>query len=154
VDGQREFVSIDPMQRWNLTFTAGAVAASLALATPAVAAGVAVGGAIEAMNFRALHRSAKRLFAGELAGAGGWSSVFGVRFLLLAVGIGAAIAVGAHPVGLLIGLSLIVPATLLEAWRTRPPIIAGLPALAPDDPSWDRWDPWLARECGDDEESP
>ena len=145
-------MSIDPMQRWNLTFVAGAVAAALALATPAVAAGVAAGGAIEAMNFRALHRSAKQLFAGELAGAGGWSSAFGVRFLLLAVGIGAAIAVGAHPVGLLIGLSLIVPATLLEAWRTRPPIVAGLPALAPDDPSWDRWDPWLARERGDDDE--
>jgi hypothetical protein len=148
-------VSIDPTQRWNLTFTAGAVAASLALATPAVAAGVAVGGAIEAMNFRALHRCAKRLFDGELAGAGGWSSAFGFRFLLLAVGIGAAIAVGAHPVGLLIGLSLIVPATLLEAWRTRPAVVEGLPALAPDDPSWDRWDPWLARERGDDdEESP
>ena len=78
-----------------------------------------------------------------------------IRFLLLAVGIGAAIVVGAHPVGLLIGLSLIVPATLLEAWRTRPPVVEGLPALAPDDPSWDRWDPWLARERGDDDvESP
>ncbi len=60
MNGERELVSIDPMQRWNLTFTAGAVAASLALATPAVA----VGGAIEAMNFRVLHRCAKRLFAG------------------------------------------------------------------------------------------
>jgi hypothetical protein len=145
-------VSIDPMQRWNLTLTAGAAAASLALATPAFAAGVAIGGTIEAINFRALHRAAKRLFAGELAGAGGWSTTFGVRFLLLAVGIGAAIAVGAHPVGLLIGLSLIVPATLLEAWRTRPPVVEGLPALAPDDPSWDRWNPWLARERDDDDE--
>jgi hypothetical protein len=141
------------MQRWNLTFTAGAVAASLALATPAFAAGVAVGGALEAINFRALHRSAKRLFAGELLGAGAWSSTFGVRFLLLAVGIGVAIGAGAHPVGLLIGLSLIVPAALLEAWRTRPPVLDGLPALPPDDPGWDRWNPWLARERGEDDEA-
>jgi hypothetical protein len=148
-------VTIDPMQRWNLTFTAGAAAASLVLATPAFAAGVAVGGAIEAINFRALHRSAKRLFAGELAGAGGWAPAFGLRFLLLAVGIGAAIVGGAHPVGLLIGLSLIIPAALVEAWRTRPPVLGGLPALQPEDPSWDRWNPWLARERGeDDEETP
>ena len=145
-------MTIDPMQRWNLTFTAGAAAASLVLATPAFAAGVAVGGAIEAINFRALHRSAKRLFAGELAGAGGWAPAFGLRFLLLAVGIGAAIVGGAHPVGLLIGLSLIIPAALVESWRTRPPVLGGLPALPPDDPSWDRWDPWLARERGEDDE--
>jgi hypothetical protein len=141
------------MERWNVTFAVGAVAASLAVATPAFAAGVAAGAALEAINYRALHRSAKRLFAGQLLGAGGWTSAFGVRFLLLAVGIGVAIGVGAHPVGLLVGLSLIVPATLLEAWRTRPPVLEGLPALPPDDPAWDRWDPWLARERGEDDEA-
>jgi hypothetical protein len=31
-------------------------------------------------------------------------------------------------------------------------VVADLPALAPEDPSWDRWDPWLARERDQDED--
>ncbi len=59
--------------------------------------------------------------------------------------------VGAHPVGLVIGLSTIIPAAILEAWRARPLIESAATGLAPDDPAWDRWNPWLARERAEDE---
>jgi hypothetical protein len=71
---------------------------------------------------------------------------FGLRFVLLAGAIWAALALGAHPVGLLIGLSLFVPGVLLAAWRARPAPDPEAPALAADDPSWEAWNPWLARE--------
>jgi hypothetical protein len=68
------------------------------------------------------------------------------------IGIGAALYFGAHPVGLLIGLSLIVPAAIIEAWRARPAVNPEAPQLAPDDPDWERWNPWLAREREESEE--
>jgi hypothetical protein len=46
----------------------------------------------------------------------------------------------------LIGLSLIMPTTLWWAWQNRPAADPDAPALAPDDPVWDSWNPWLARE--------
>ena len=145
-------MTVAAMQRWNLTFTAGAVAASLAVATPVFALSVAVGAALEAVNLRALGRWAELLFSGQLAGARGWSIGFGTRFLLLAVGVGSAIFLGAHPVGLVIGLSLVVPAAVIAAWRARPPVVEDAPALSPDDSSWDRWNAWLAREDPDEDE--
>jgi hypothetical protein len=72
--------------------------------------------------------------------------VFALRFGLLVIGIGAALAFGAHPVGLLVGLSLIMPAAILEAWRARPPFDPRAPSLPPDDPGWELWDAWRARE--------
>ncbi len=139
-------MSIDPIERWNLAISASAVATSLALATPAFATSLAVGAALEAANFRALRRSSQFLFWGVLPGQRAWAAVFGLRFLLLATGIGAALYFGADAVGLLVGLSLIIPATLIETWRSRPPIDPNAPCLDADDPSWDRWNPWLARE--------
>jgi hypothetical protein len=139
-------MSIDPIERWNLAISAGAVATSLAVATPAFATSLAVGAALEAANFRALRRSAQFLFWGVLPNQRAWAAVFGLRFALLAIGICAALYFGADAAGLLIGLSLIMPATILEAWRTRPPIDPNAPRLADDDPIWDRWNPWLARE--------
>jgi hypothetical protein len=72
------------------------------------------------------------------------------RFGLLKMG--SARRFGAHPLGLLLGLSLIMPAAIFEAWRARPPLDPSAPALAPDDPSWDRWNPWLARESDPSDE--
>ena len=66
--------------------------------------------------------------------------------MLLGAVIFFAIRAGVHPVGLVVGLSLIVPASVLAAWRARPPLVADAPALAPDDPEWERWDAWRARE--------
>jgi hypothetical protein len=140
-------ISIDPIERWNIAISAGAVATSLALATPAFATSLAC----------ALRRSAQFLFWGVMPGQRAWAAVFGLRFSLLAVGICAALYLGADAAGLLIGLSLVMPATLIEAWRSRPPIDASARRLEDDDPSWDRWNPWLARESKpsdeDEEES-
>lgn len=137
------------MERWNLGLSAGTVAASYVLVSPRFAVGVAAGAAIEAMNFRGLRRSSELFFDGRL---GNWQAGFALRFGLMAAGMVAAFYLGAHPIGLLVGLSVVVPASIIGAWRARPPITPDAPSLPPDDPSWDRWDPWLARERDDDEE--
>jgi hypothetical protein len=139
-------VNLDPIERTNLTLSAGAAALSLALAPPAFAASLLAGAALELVNFRGLRRSAAAFLGGEIPGSSGYSAVAGLRFLLLAVGIATALGLGAHPVGLVIGLSLIMPAAVIEAWRHRPPVEPDAPRLAADDPDWDRWDAWLARE--------
>jgi hypothetical protein len=61
---------LDRVERLNLTLSAGAVAASLALTTPHFTASLAVGAALEAANFRALRDTGKRLVSGELVAAG------------------------------------------------------------------------------------
>lgn len=142
-------MTIDPIERLNLTLCAGAVAASWAWASPGFAWSLAAGAALETVNFRGLRRSSEAFFAGGLPR---WSVGFSLRFVGLTLGIAAAVWAGAHPVGLLVGLSLIVPAAIVEAWRRRPPVLEDLPALAPDDPSWDRWNPWRAREREPDED--
>jgi hypothetical protein len=146
-------VSIDPIERTNLTLSAGAVAASFALASPGFAASLAFGALLEAWNFRGLRRSAQFLFWGEIHGSRGWLGVYALRMGLLVVGIGAALYFGAHPIGLLIGLSLIMPATVIEAWRARPRVDPTAPSLPESDPGWERWNPWLARERDPEEES-
>lgn len=139
-------MKIDPIERTNFALSAGAVAASLVLATPAFALSLGFGALLEAVNFRGLRRAAQFLFWGEIASSRGWQAVFALRFGLLVIGIGSALAFGAHPVGLLVGLSLIIPAAVFEAWRARPAIDPNAQALPDDDPSWERWNAWLARE--------
>lgn len=138
-------MSIDPIERINLTLSAGAVATALAVASPGFAASVAVGALLEAWNFRGLRRSAGILLFGQIR-PGGWLGVYSMRMGLLAVGIGTALYLGADPIGILVGLSLIVPACLIEAWRALPRADSSAPALAEDDPAWERWNPWFARE--------
>ena len=142
------------MERLNFGISAGAVAAGFALASPAFATSLALGAAIEALNFRALRAGANQLFAGNLVAGKAWAMGFGVRFAFLAVAISLAIGAGAHPVALAIGLSTTIPAVVIGAWLQRPAIDPNAPALAADDPSWDVWNPWLARErdVADDEE--
>jgi hypothetical protein len=139
-------MSIDPIERTNLTLSAGAVAASLAFGATAFALSLAIGAALEAFNFRGLRRSAQFLFWGQINGSGPWLGVYSLRMSLLVIGIGAALYFGAHPVGLVVGLSLIMPAAVIEAWRARPPLDPTAPALPEDDPSWERWNAWFARE--------
>jgi hypothetical protein len=141
-------MGMERVERLNLAVSAGAAAAGYALVSPAFAAGVAAGAAIEAVSFRHLLRSGRQLFEGRSLG---WGAGFGLRFALLGTGIAGALWAGAHPIGLVLGLSLILPLVVVEAWRNRPPIDPGAPALPQDDPSWDRWNPWLAREREDDE---
>jgi hypothetical protein len=145
-------VTLDPIQRLNLKISAGAVAISLVVVSPLFAISMLVGALLEAFNFHGLRRSAQFLFWGEIVGGRRWAGVFALRFSLLALGIIAAMYVGADPVGLVIGLSLVMPAAVIEAWRTRPPIDPNAPALPADDPSWDRWNAWLARERAEDDD--
>jgi len=137
---------LDSVERLNLTLSAGAVAASLAVASPQFATGLALGAAIESINFRVLRNASLRMFNGDLAVGRAWIAGFGLRFVALAVAISFALRSGAHPVGLVLGLSLIVPAVIAAAWRERPAIGSPEPGPPPDDPSWDSWDAWLARE--------
>jgi len=139
-------MQIDPIERMNLAFSAGAVAVSAALATPLFAFSIAIGAALEAFNFRGLRRQSQFLFWGQIMSGGVWTGVYGLRFGLLLIGICSALYFGADPAGLLIGLSIIMPAAVVEAWRTRPAIDPTAPALPPDDAAWERWNPWLARE--------
>lgn len=139
---------------WNWVFCAGASAASLALVSPRFAASLLLGAALETLNFRSFWRSSERLFGLENASRVALGA-FGLRFVLLAAALYFALQVGAHPVGLVVGLSMIIPAVVLAAWRARPEPGVALPPPPPDDPSWDEWNPWTARERAprdDDEE--
>jgi len=134
------------MESLNFGISAGAVAAAFALASPVFAASLAFGAAIEAANFRALRAAANRMFFGDLAMGKLWAASFGLRLGFLAIAISLALNAGAHPVGLVIGLSTTIPAVVLGAIYMRPPVLETGPAPPPDDPSWDAWNPWLARE--------
>ena len=135
----------DTTERLNLTIAGGAIAAAAAFASPLFAVSLALGAVLEVANFRALRRSTEAIFSGQLGGARGWSAGFGLRFAFLAVAMTVAIGAGAHPVGLVIGLSTIVPAVVIAAFREEIPVAtSSLPVPPPDDPSWDEWNPWTA----------
>jgi hypothetical protein len=134
------------MERLNLGISAGAIAVSLAVASPLFSGSLALGVALEAVNFRALHVSSARLFSGELRGGRPWVMLLAMRLTMLLGSTGVALAAGAHPIGLLIGVSTIVPAALIGAWLMRPPIDPSAPSLPPDDPSWDLYSVWRAEE--------
>lgn len=137
---------------WNLAFSAGATAAGYAMVSPRFAMGLALGAVLEVLNFRSLFSSCERIFLSGMPGAGPAVAAFGARFGLLALVIMAALWAGTDPAGLLVGLSLIMPAAVLAAWRARPPIDPDARALPEDDPAWDLWNPWLAREQDPDQE--
>lgn len=141
-------MNLERVERLNLGMSAGAIAASFALASPHFATSLAVGATLEALNFGALHRGAKLFFAGGFSGAGPWVGLFGLRFVLLAAGIFFTMAAGANPIALVIGLSIAMPAVLLDAWLNRPPVVdpATLPALDAEDPGWDRYSVWRGDE--------
>ena len=149
------------MQTLNLAFSAGATVATAALVSPRFAGSLALGAVLEAVNFRSLRRAGELSVRAQLgepdAGATGLVlASFGARFAMLAIAIGVALYAGAHPVGLVAGLSMIVPAALIAAWRVRPVDVPAQenpnPPLAADDPEWDRWNSWLAREREEEDE--
>lgn len=139
-------LTLHPMERLNLGISAGALAVSLAVASPAFSGSLALGVALEAVNFRALRESSARLFSGEIQGGRMWALLFALRLVMLLGSMGVALAAGAHPIGLLIGVSTIVPAALIGAWVMRPPIDPAAPSLPPDDPSWDLYSVWHAAD--------
>ncbi len=132
------------IERLNFGLSAGAVAASFALASPGFAASLAAGALIEAINFRGLHAAARRFFAGDLGGPGLWLGVVALRLGILGAALVVAIGAGAQPVALTIGLSLVMPAVLIDAWRNRPEVQEqpDYPVPAPENPAWDRFSIW------------
>lgn len=144
---------LEASERVNLTLSAGAVAASFAVAEANFAASLALGAALEAVNLHGLNASARTLFSGGVGGSGPWVGAFGLRFGVLAVGIALALRAGADPLGLIVGLSLAIPATVYWAARNRPAVVPAeqLEALPPDDPSWDRYSIWRCREVEPEE---
>ena len=139
-------MTLDPVERTNMVLSAGAIGASLLLGSTGFTLSLAAGVALEAWNFRSLRRSAEFLFGGQITGGRGWLGVYSLRTSLLLGAIAAVLYLGANPIGLVIGLSTVIPAMLIEAWRARPPVDPSAPALADDNPTWERWNPWLARE--------
>jgi len=111
------------VERLNLGLSAGAVAASLALVTPHFAGSLAAGALLEALNLGAIHRGAQRFFSGESSSTRAWIGVFSLRFLMLGAAIFVTMQAGANPAALLIGLSIAMPATLIDAWINRPPVL-------------------------------
>lgn len=144
--------SLHPMERMNLTLSTGGMAAMFAFAPGGFATSYALGVALEAVNFRALVACSARLFSGELAGGRPWAAMMAMRLFVLCSALAVALWGGAHPLGLLAGVSTVVPAIAVAAWIHRPQGDTPLPALAPDDPSWDRWSVWRAGEIEIDEE--
>lgn len=143
----------ESIERLNLAFSVGAVATSAIVASPLFTASLALGALLEVVNFRAMRRASELLFAGTLQGARPWTALFALRFAFLGAVMFVAIEAGAHPIGMLLGLSAIVPASIIVAARTRPPVANScVDVPPPDDPSWDNWNAWLARERTDMEE--
>jgi hypothetical protein len=145
-------MTLDPIERTSLALSLGATAVAGALATPFFALSLAAGAAMAAINFHAMRTSAVAVFKGELQNRMVWQALFAIRFLFLALAMGIATFAGVDPTGLAMGLSVVVPAALIEAWWNRPPIDPNAPALDADDEAWDRWNPWLVREMEPSEE--
>ncbi|MCG8589983.1 MAG: hypothetical protein MJE66_11900 [Proteobacteria bacterium] len=141
---------MDATERVNLSIAGGAIATSAALAPPVFTVSLVLGAFMEAVSYRALRRSTEAFFAGQ---GGSWSAGYGLRFGFIALGMTIALAAGAHPVGLVLGLSTVVPAVIIAAFRQPPPeVSAEATVLPPDDPAWDDHNPWLARDIHRDDE--
>jgi hypothetical protein len=133
-----------PAEKLNIGISTGAVAASLAIASPHFAGSLAIGAALETLNFRFLHRTGEALFSGVVNGGGSWVSLLALRLALVLAGIVVAMLGGADPIGLVIGLSLAMPATVAAAVWYRPAILPqeAQPAVDPEDPIWDDYSVW------------
>ena len=142
------------IERYNLAFCAGGLAAAFALGSPRFAVSLLLGALLASANLRGIWRYSEIVLGVGKASEGSRLPAlgFGVRFILLGAVLWVALSAGAHPIALLLGLSLIVPSVVIAAWRNRPEVLEGLPGLASDDPEWDMWNPWLARERDPDED--
>lgn len=147
-------MQLESTERLNMGLSAGAIAACFAISGSHFASSVALGAVLEALNFRFLNGTARAVFDGTVGNERMWLAVFGLRFSMLAVGIGASLWAGVDPLGLVIGLSLVMPAVVISAIKNRPPVIESAPLapLPPDDPSWDQYSIWRAGEVVPGEE--
>lgn len=130
---------------WQAAIGAAAALAAFALAPPKFALSLLLGAALQTLNFRGLFGLARTAFAQEARAASG----FALRLPIFGVLVFIAIKAGVDAAGLLVGITTLVPAVVIAAWQSRPRDAADLntlPALSPEDPSWDLYSPWLARE--------
>lgn len=146
-----EFIQERAVVRWSIAFFTLACVLAWSLSYPRLVPGIALGAALALLNFHALFAFSRRV----LFRSGGGGTWFALRFLLLGGALWLALALGADPVGLLIGLSLPIPAVVTAAFQVRPkPAPAAAAELAPpcDEEEWEKWNPWFARERIDAEE--
>lgn len=143
---------LDAVERTNAALALGLLVVAALSSSPRFTGSLAAGVLISAVNYRALRRAVDRLFAGELPSGRAWTAGYGLRFFFVGAAMLAALYTGADPIGLVIGLSTVVPAVVIAAWRFPPASFPSPEAPPPDDPSWDRWDPWRAREREEPEE--
>jgi hypothetical protein len=130
---------------WHAAISAAAALPAFALATPKFAFSLLLGAALQTLNFRGLFGLAQSALAQQARAASG----FALRLPLFGALVFVAIRSGVDAAGLLASITTLVPAVLVAAWQSRPrdaADAAALPALAPDDPSWDQYSLWLARE--------
>lgn len=130
---------------WHAAITAAAALVAFAIAPPKFALSLLLGAALQTLNFRGLFGLARGALVQESRAASG----FALRLPLFAGLVFLAIQVGVDAGGLLVGITTLVPAVVISAWQARPRDSVdprALPALAPDDPSWDQYSLWLARE--------
>jgi hypothetical protein len=130
---------------WHAAISAAAALAAFALATPRFALSLLLGAALQTLNFRGLFGLAQSAFANQARAASG----FALRLPLFGGLVFVAIQAGVDAGGLLAGITTLVPSVVIAAWQARPRDAAdvnALPALAADDPSWDQYSLWLARE--------
>lgn len=145
-----------PAEKVNLGLSAGAVATSFAVASPLFASSLAVGATLGSVNFRFLHTTAEAVFQGAVQ-SGTWVVVLAFRLALVFAGICAAMLLGADAIGLVIGLSIVMPASVAAAVWLKPAHVVTPPgpAVAPDDPIWDDYSVWRpnreARRRNDDD---
>ncbi len=132
-----------PIEQLNLALSAGAVATAALVASPGFAASVAVGAFLEGLSFRGLSVASKAFFRGVVRGQLVWLLLLGMRLGAVGTLLYFAVRLGADPVGLLVGLSVILPATVVGSLRLRPAIDPEAAALPPEDePDWG-WDAHL-----------
>lgn len=112
-----------PIEHLHVFLSAGAVAGAAVFASPHFALSVGVGALLEGFNFRGLSLASHALFRGALRGGTAWLVLLVLRLGLVGALLFAAIRFGGiDPIGVLVGLSVVLPASVIGAWRIRPPI--------------------------------
>ncbi len=145
---RKDTVTTRPIEQLNVALSAGAVAGAAVLVTPHFAMSVAVGALLEVLNFRGLAIASGALFRGALQGSAAWLLLLALRLGLVGAALYGAIRFGGvDPVGVLIGLSVVLPASLIGAWRLRPPVDLNAqpledPAVGPSSRSAGEPDDW------------
>ena len=142
------------MWKWYLGFVSMIVTLAWLFGPSGVAVSILFGASIVAVNFFLLYRNCQAIFAGaadgERNGKVAAALGFSLRFLLLLLVVAVSIYIGTHPIGLVIGLSLIVPSILVHTWINRPATDEA--SAFNDEEGWETWNPSLAREEVTDED--